>query len=88
MTCVEHTVQGRACLGVEGHDTMQKEVTEMSFSSAHAGRPEVARNVSSDHKDGHNKKKNRALANDTLRNAFLVAAATLLAYALTFPVSQ
>ena len=67
---------------------MQKEVTEMSFSSVHAGRTKLARDVSSDHKDSHNKKKNRVLANDTLRNAFLVAAATLLAYALTFPVSQ
>jgi hypothetical protein len=88
MDCVEQTVLGRACPGVDGYDTMQKEFTEMSLTSAHAGRPKLARDASSDHKDGHNKKKNRVLANDTLRNAFLVAAATLLAYALTFPVSQ
>lgn len=88
MSWVEQTVHGRACSGVKGHRTMQKEVTEMSFSSVHERRPELARDVSSDHKDSHNKKKNRVLANDTLRNAFLVAAATLLAYALTFPVSQ
>jgi hypothetical protein len=61
----------------------------MTFSSVHAGRHKLARDVSNEHENGHNnKKRNRLMANDTLRNAFLVAAATLLAYALTFPVSQ
>lgn len=57
----------------------------MTLSSVHAGRPKLARGVANDH---NNKKRNKIMANDTLRNAILVAAATLLVYALTYPVSQ
>ena len=60
----------------------------MTLSSVHAGRPKLARDASNAHKNGHQKKRNKITANDTLRNAFLVAAATLLVYALTYPVSQ
>jgi hypothetical protein len=61
----------------------------MTLSSVHAGRPKLVRDLPSNHKSAHNaKRRNKLLANDTLRNAFLVAAATLLVYILTYPMSQ
>jgi hypothetical protein len=61
----------------------------MTFSNVDAARPKLAGDLSRGRKHGQrNDKRNRVIANDTLRNALLVAAATLLAYLLTYPVGQ
>jgi hypothetical protein len=61
----------------------------MTFSNVDAGRPKLAGDLSRRREHGRkNDKRNRVIANDTLRNALLVAAATLVAYALTYPIGQ
>ena len=61
----------------------------MALSNVDTGRPKLAGDVSRGREHGLKKdKRNRVIANDTLRNALLVTAATLLAYLLTYPIGQ